>query len=49
MAKNLAIFDIELDASDTARIATPNTGTSSFFSNRDPAIVKWMSERKLDI
>ncbi|MET2467013.1 aldo/keto reductase, partial [Ralstonia sp. SM1864_UCD524_TZ4] len=23
--------------------------TSSFFSHRDPAIVKWMSERKLDI
>ena len=28
---------------------TLDTGTSSFFSHRDPAIVKWMSERKLDI
>jgi 2,5-diketo-D-gluconate reductase A len=49
MAENLAIFDFELDADDTAQIATLDTGTSSFFSHRDPAIVKWMSERKLDI
>lgn len=49
MAENLAIFDFELDADDMAQIATLNTGASSFFSHRDPAIVKWMSERKLDI
>jgi len=49
MAENLAIFDFELDADDTAQVATLDTGTSSFFSHRDPAIVKWMSERKLDI
>jgi 2,5-diketo-D-gluconate reductase A len=49
MAENLAIFDFELDTNDTAQIATLDTGTSSFFSHRDPAIVKWMSERKLDI
>ena len=49
MAENLAIFDFELDANDTAQIANLDTGTSSFFSHRDPAIVKWMSERKLDI
>ena len=29
--------------------STLETGTSSFFSHRDPAIVKWMSERKLDL
>jgi len=46
--ENLAIFDFELDANDTAQIANLDTGTSSFFSHRDPAIVKWMSERKLD-
>ncbi|MHA6873381.1 aldo/keto reductase, partial [Ralstonia pseudosolanacearum] len=34
---------------DMARIAALDTNTSSFFSHRDPAIVKWMSERKLDI
>ena len=30
-------------------IATLETGTSSFFSHRDPAIVQWMAERKLAI
>jgi 2,5-diketo-D-gluconate reductase A len=49
MAENLAIFDFELDAADMTRIEALDTNTSSFFSHRDPAIVKWMSERKLDI
>ena len=49
MAENLAVFDFELEADDTAAIVKLDTGTSSFFSHRDPAIVKWMSERKLDI
>ena len=49
MAENIAIFDFELDAADMARIAALDTNTSSFFSHRDPAMVKWMSERKLDI
>ncbi len=49
MAENLAIFDFELDEAEMARIATLETGASSFFSHRDPAMVKWMSERRLDI
>lgn len=49
MAENLAIFDFELDVNDIEMISKLETGTSSFFSHRDPAIVKWMSERKLDI
>lgn len=49
MAENIAIFDFVLDDADMARIAALDTNTSSFFSHRDPAIVKWMSERKLDI
>jgi len=49
MAENLNIFDFQLDDSDMARIAALETGTSSFFSHRDPAIVKWMSERRLDV
>jgi 2,5-diketo-D-gluconate reductase A len=49
MVENLAIFDFELDMGDMAKITTLDTGTSSFFSHRDPSIVKWMSERKLDI
>jgi len=49
MAENFALFDFELDEADMARIAALDTNTSSFFSHRDPAIVKWMAERKLDI
>ena len=49
MAENLAIFDFELDTDDIAKITTLDTGTSSFFSHRDPKMVKWMSERKLNI
>jgi len=49
MEENLRIFDFELDAEDMNRIATLETGESSFFPHRDPAIVKWMSERQLDI
>nr|WP_315426979.1 aldo/keto reductase [uncultured Albidiferax sp.] len=49
MAENLDVFDFALSAADMADIATLETGTSSFFSHRDPARVKWMSERRLDI
>lgn len=49
MVENLAIFDFELDADDTAKITALDMSTSSFFSHRDPAVVKRMSERKLDI
>jgi 2,5-diketo-D-gluconate reductase A len=49
MIENISIFDFELDDEDMARIQTLDTNTSSFFSHRDPAMVKWMSERKLDI
>lgn len=48
MAENFAVFDFELNDAEMARIATLDTNTSSFFSHRDPAIVKWMSERRLD-
>lgn len=49
MAENIALFDFELTESDMVHIATLDTNTSSFFSHRDPAIVKWMAERKLDL
>ena len=49
MAENLQVFDFSLDAGEMASISTLETGDSSFFSHRDPKIVKWMSERRLDI
>lgn len=49
MAENIAVFDFELAADEMARIATLDTNTSSFFSHRDPAVVKGMAERKLDL
>jgi 2,5-diketo-D-gluconate reductase A len=49
MAENLDVFDFRLDDADLVRIAALETGVSSFFSHRDPAIVKWMSERRLDL
>src|SRR6185436_8281698 len=49
MEENLRVFDFELDESDVTRIAQLETGQSSFFSHRDPAMVKWMSERRLEI
>lgn len=49
MLENLAVFDFELSEADMQSISKLETGTSSFFSHRDPAIVKWMSERKLGL
>lgn len=49
MEENLAVFDFQLNDADTAAIATLETGTSSFFSHQNPAIVKWMREHHLAI
>lgn len=49
MAENFNIFDFELSADDLQAIALLDTGSSLFFDHRDPAMVQWLSERKLDI
>jgi 2,5-diketo-D-gluconate reductase A len=49
MLENLDVFDFELTEEDVAAVTALETGASSFFSHRDPAIVKWMSERKLGL
>jgi 2,5-diketo-D-gluconate reductase A len=49
MAENIAVFDFALSEKDMAAISMLETGTSCFFSHRDPEIVKWLSERRLDI
>jgi diketogulonate reductase-like aldo/keto reductase len=49
MEENFNIFDFRLDENDMVAIATLDTNQSLFFDHRDPAMVKWISERKLDI
>ncbi len=49
MLENISVFDFELSAEDMAAITTLDTKTSSFFDHRDPAMVKWLGTRKLEI
>jgi len=49
MVENLDIFDFALDDEDLRAIVGLENGISSFFSHRDPDIVKWMSERQLNL
>ncbi|WP_431610214.1 aldo/keto reductase [Chryseobacterium sp. 'Rf worker isolate 10'] len=49
MAENFNIFDFELSSEDMDVIATLDTEFSLFFDHRDPNMVKWLSERKLDL
>jgi len=48
MAENFNSFDFELSTDDLNAIETLSTGSSSFFDHRDPVIVKWLGERKLE-
>lgn len=49
MAENFDIFDFELSADEMQAISTLDTNASLFFDHRDPNMVKWLSERKLDL
>lgn len=49
MVENRNIFDFELDAQDMTLITSLDTATSAFFSHEDPAMVKWLTNRKLDV
>jgi diketogulonate reductase-like aldo/keto reductase len=49
MAENFNIFDFELSVDDTEKIKNLDTKTSLFFDHRNPAIIKWMAERKLGV
>ncbi len=49
MKENFEIFDFSLSSEDMEAIKALDTRTSSFFDHRDPAIVKWMGSRKLDL
>jgi diketogulonate reductase-like aldo/keto reductase len=49
MVENINVFDFELSAEDVAALATLDTKTSSFFDHRNPEMVKWLGNRKLDV
>jgi len=49
IVENFNIFDFELGAGDMAEIKTLDTEKSLFFDHRDPAMVKWLGTRKLDL
>jgi diketogulonate reductase-like aldo/keto reductase len=49
MIENISVFDFELGTEDMAAIATLDTKISGFFDHRDPQMVKWLGERKLDV
>ena len=48
MAANLAVFDFELSEDEMERIAALDTGASLYFDHRDPAIVSWLGNRRID-
>lgn len=48
MAENLNCFDFQLTVEEMDNIKTLDTNTSSFFDHRDPKMVKWLGERKLN-
>jgi 2,5-diketo-D-gluconate reductase A len=49
MIENISVFDFELSTEDVSAIATLDTKASSFFDHRNPEMVKWLGNRKLDL
>jgi diketogulonate reductase-like aldo/keto reductase len=48
MAENFNSLDFELSNEDMQAIKTLDTNASLFFDHRDPNMVKWLGERKLN-
>ncbi|MCP1224913.1 aldo/keto reductase [Sebaldella sp. S0638] len=46
--ENFDIFDFEIAQEDMEKIAALDTNTSSFFSHRDPEMVKFLANRRYD-
>lgn len=49
MIENISVLDFELSADEMMAITTLDTKTSSFFDHRNPEMVKWLGNRKLDV
>src|SRR5699024_2724869 len=48
MEENFNSLDFDLSTEDMEAIKALDAKISSFFDHRDPAMVKWLGERKLD-
>lgn len=49
MEENFNIFDFQLSNEDMQAIQTLDQKVSAFFDHRDPAIIKWLANTKLDL
>lgn len=49
MEENFNVFDFELSAEDIKSIESLDEKATAFFDHRDPAMVKWLTDRKLEI
>lgn len=49
MAENFNVFDFTLSAEDMEAIVSLDQRASLFFDHRDPNMVKWLGERKLEV
>jgi diketogulonate reductase-like aldo/keto reductase len=49
MEENFNSLDFELSVEDMEAIKTLDSNKSAFFDHRDPAMVKWLGEKELDI
>lgn len=47
--ENFNVFDFQLTDEEMKMIQTLDQKVSAFFDHRDPAIIKWLANRKLDI
>jgi 2,5-diketo-D-gluconate reductase A len=49
MEENFNVFNFELSAEDMEAIKMLDTKKTAFFDHRDPFMVKWLGERKLNV
>lgn len=49
LEENINIFDFELSNDDIDQIFAIDTATSAFFSHRDPAMIEWLTNRKIGV
>ncbi|WNN45516.1 aldo/keto reductase [Winslowiella toletana] len=49
MAENIDVLDFALTEEELIQITALDSATSAFFSHRDPAMVEWLTGRRLDV